>query len=165
MTAHVIPLIPAEPEADPPLRLMADLDSEGSVLGSLLNDHDGANWAAVSPLLRPEMFFAHANQRVYEAIAALHDAKKPTDAVSVAGVMRKRNTLHNSGGTAYVATILGLTQPTTAHPQVFAAEVAELWRQRALVACMERVAALMLTGELSHDAARLELREHFRSCK
>lgn len=44
-------------------------------------------------------------------------------------------------------------------------ELRELWRQRELVTCMQRVAIRVRAGELSHREARAALSDHFGSCK
>jgi replicative DNA helicase len=142
----------------------SDLDIEGAILSSLLMDDDGSRWARVAPLLRAEHFYGTANQRVFEAIEQLRNEGKPADPVLVAGYMRQHGTLTQSGGAAYIAETLALTQPACARPELFALELVELWKRRQLVAACTRV-VIKLRGGGGHQDAYTELREHFRSCK
>lgn len=160
------PAVALVQDAPPHQRDQYDLDLEGSILAALLcDDGAGTHWRALAPMLRGEHFYADANRLVYEAIAALRGAGKPADPVSVCALMRKADKLRLVGGAVYVAETLALAQPAVAHPQVFAAEVIELWRLRQLVDCMARLTVLVRAGELSSDGVRGELRELFRGFK
>lgn len=138
-----------------------DLDAEGSVLSAALNDSPRGWLGALTGLLRPEMFYATANQRIWEAVEALHCRGKPTDPVSVAGYMRQRGTLLAAGGTPYLGETLALCQPACAKPEAHAALILECWKERELVTCMERTAIELRHGSLTHEGAKLKLREHF----
>lgn len=155
---------PAEPEdaLEGHLIPIWDGPAEGVVLAALLRDEPAGCYARVSSTLRPEHFFATSNQHVYSAIVALHGQPGAVvDVVSVMGWMKKRGTLGPSGGSPYLA-ILTDTTPACANVAVHAATVVELWAQRQLLACMQRVAWEMRAGRLDHVGARRELAGHFR---
>jgi replicative DNA helicase len=160
MTA--VALVP-DKETIPPSLTLNDLDLEGAILSALLcDDPAGTAWQSVAPMLRGEHFWADANRLIFEAIEQLRREARRADPVSVVALLRKRDKLRAAGGAQYIAETLALTQPAVAHPQVFAAEIVELWRQRRLCDVMNRCAVLMRAGELTSEGARAELRELFK---
>lgn len=159
---------PTEPEdpLTPGHPLIANFDLEGTILSALLCDHeDGRVWRLLAPSLRAEHFCAHANQRVYEAIAALRggDPSKPAGAVFVAQYMREHGTLF-VGGAAYIAETLALCQLACARPELLVGELVELWRRRELLAAMQR-AAIELRGGMGFAEAVKGLREVVRTVR
>lgn len=136
------------------------LDSEGVFLSHCLMHPEQAG--ALVSMLKPEHFYATANQRVFEAYSALW-ADAP-DVVTVANWMRSRGTLTQVGGAAYLATLVDCT-PATVNPALHAAQILEAWRQRELMACMARQATLLRHGQATHDDCYQALREHFRTVK
>lgn len=138
------------------------LNSEGVFLSALLMHPE--RFAQVAPLLRPEQFYATANQRVMEAMLAVHAERGTVDEVLLANWMRANGTLTQVGGVAYLATLADC-QPATARPELHAAEIVEAWKQRELMSCMTRQAILLRHGQASHADCYAALREHFRSMK
>jgi replicative DNA helicase len=122
-------------------------DAEGAVLGALLFQSESAadrdHWPAVSAVLRAEHFYSTANQRVFEAITDLRAEGKPADPVMVVTAMRNRGTLQQAGGPAYVIQTLPLTTPATAYVELYARDVLELWRRRALIEECSRVVIML----------------------
>jgi replicative DNA helicase len=133
------------------------LDSEGVFLSHCLMHPEQAG--ALVSMLRPEHFYATANQRVFEAYAALW-AEQP-DVVTVVNWMRAHGTLAQVGGTPYLSTLVDCT-PATVNPALHAEQIREAWRQRELMACLARVAIRLRGGDLSHKEARRVLSEHFK---
>lgn len=136
------------------------LDSEGVFLSHCLMHPEQAG--ELVSMLKPEHFYATANQRVFEAYTALW-AEQP-DAVTVANWMRSHGTLQQSGGSPYLATLVDCT-PATANPALHAEQIKEAWRQRTLLECMTRQAILLRHGQATHADCYAVLKEHFKSCK
>jgi replicative DNA helicase len=81
-----------------------DLDAEKGVLGSILLDPNLADDVAL--LLRPEDFYAEANEKLYSHLLAMHDAGKRIDATLLMDRLRSAGDLEMIGGAAYLAEVL-----------------------------------------------------------
>jgi replicative DNA helicase len=136
------------------------LDSEGVFLSHCLMHPEQAG--ALVSMLKPEQFYADAHRHVFEAYSALW-ADQP-DVVTVANWMRSRGTLTQSGGSAYLATLIDCT-PATANPALHAAQIIEAWKQRTLLDCMTRQAILLRHGQATHADCYAALKEHFKVTK
>jgi replicative DNA helicase len=84
-----------------PLRLPPhSIEAESSVLGGLLLDCEA--FERVSDLLVASDFYRYEHQRVYEAIAALVNASKPADVITVFEHLRALGLEESTGGLGYL---------------------------------------------------------------
>jgi replicative DNA helicase len=80
------------------------LDSERSVLGSVLIDNEA--YAVAANILRPEMFYRDGHQRIWRHIGRLHEAGTPMDILTVKESLASAGELDDAGGYAYVAGLI-----------------------------------------------------------
>jgi len=76
------------------------IEGESSVLGGLLLDN--AAWDRVGDLLNPGDFYRHEHRLVFEAIAALINASKPADVITVYEHLQNQGKADDVGGLAYL---------------------------------------------------------------
>jgi replicative DNA helicase len=81
-----------------------NLEAEQCVLGSILVQ-EGLLEKTIG-LLSPDDFYGDAHQEIYAAMLALREKNNPQDLITVANLLKERNTLERAGGPAYLA---GLT--------------------------------------------------------
>lgn len=81
-----------------------NLEAEKGVLGSILLDPNLADDVAL--ILRPEDFYAEANQKLYGHLLAMHDDGKRIDATLLLERLRSTSDLELIGGAAYVAEVV-----------------------------------------------------------
>jgi replicative DNA helicase len=81
-----------------------NLDAEKGVLGSILLDPNLADDVAL--ILRPEDFYADANQKLYGHVLAMHDDGTRIDATLLLERLRSAGDLELIGGPAYIGEIL-----------------------------------------------------------
>ena len=81
-----------------------DLEAEKSVLGSLLLDPDLCDDVAL--IVRPEDFYADANQKLYAHVLAMHDEGSRVDTVLLVDRLKREGDLEAAGGSAYLAEVL-----------------------------------------------------------
>ncbi len=80
-----------------------NLEMETAVLGALMNEQDA--FGQVAEILRPESFYEHKNQLVYEAIRDLAAQQKPVDVITVVEQLDRKGHLDEVGGMPYVAAL------------------------------------------------------------
>ena len=80
------------------------LDAEKGVLGSLLLDPNLCD--DVILILRPEDFYAEANQKLYAHLTAMHDQGSRIDATLLLERLRSAGDLEAVGGMAYLAEVV-----------------------------------------------------------
>ncbi len=80
-----------------------NLDAEKGVLGSILLDPNLADDVAL--VLRPEDFYAEANEKLYRHLLAMHDEGKRIDATLLLERLRSTGDLELIGGAAYIAEV------------------------------------------------------------
>jgi replicative DNA helicase len=81
-----------------------NLDAEKGVLGSILLDPNVAD--DVVTIVKPEDFYAEANERFYRHVLAMHDDGSRIDATLLLERLRSAGDLELIGGAAYVAEVL-----------------------------------------------------------
>ena len=121
------------------------LDTEGIVLSHAL-EH-----GPIDGLL-PKHFYAHCNQRVYEAIRMLVVRGEPVDLVAVKRALQADGRLQQVGGVQYLA-MLTDTQPATANVASHAAAIREFYRRRVLSDAALRLRVELRTGAASSAEA------------
>ncbi len=90
----------------------SSLESERSLLGSLLIDKEGV--IRVADLLTRDDFYDDNNGLIYAAIIELCHKNRPIDIVTVSETLATLGQLDNVGGNAYLAE-LTIAVPTSAH--------------------------------------------------
>jgi len=81
-----------------------NLDAEKGVLGSILLDPNLADDVAL--VLRPEDFYAEANEKLYGHLLAMHDQGRRIDSTLLLERLRSTGDLELVGGAAYLAEVL-----------------------------------------------------------
>jgi len=76
---------------------------EEAVLGAIMLEKDA--YSVVSDILKPETFYEHKHQLIYESIQKLALEQKPIDMLTVTDALEKAGTLEEVGGAFYIATI------------------------------------------------------------
>ena len=94
-----------------------NMDAEQSVLGSLLIDRDAI--IRIAAMIRPDDFASAANSTLYRAILDLYNRREPTDFVTLADELVRRNRLEDIGGHAYLSALASAV-PTAVHVEYYA---------------------------------------------
>lgn len=107
-----------------------NLDAEKGVLGSLLLDPNLCDDVAL--ILRPDDFYADANQKLYAHLLAMHDDGSRIDATLLLERLRTGGDLEIIGGPAYLAEVLH-SVPYAANAAYYAEIVRNKATLRALI--------------------------------
>jgi hypothetical protein len=119
-----------------------DLDAEQCVLGAMLLSRDAIT--AVVDTFGDDadrVFYRPIHQLIYDVIVAQVGSDEPTDAVTVAAALSRRNMLHRLGGAPYLHTLIS-TVPTAANAAYYAEIVAEKATLRRVVEAGTRIVQL-----------------------
>lgn len=103
---------------------------EKVVLGALMIETDA--YSLVSEILRPESFYEHRHQLIYEAIRQLNIEQKPVDILTVAEKLRSNGTLEEVGGPYYITQLSGMVA-SSAHIEYHARIIAQKYLARELI--------------------------------
>lgn len=117
----------------------SDLDAEAAVLSAIILDPTRLD-SVLHILPKPEMFFSWANQRIYESLLEIDQARQQIDSIAVASRLQAKDQLHEVGGAAYIIQILDAT-PTTHHVADHARIVRDMHNRRLLVLECQRLVA------------------------
>lgn len=114
-------------------------EAETSVLGALLLDKDSI--IAVAEFLRADFFYDERHQEIYQAVIDLYEERTPVDVVTVAEKLKKRKSLKDVGGRAYLAE-LASSVPTSAHVEHYGKIVKDLATKRLLMTAATKLITL-----------------------
>jgi len=103
---------------------------EQAVLGALMIEKDA--YSLISEILRPESFYEHRHQLIYEAIRRLNIEQKPVDILTVAEQLRQSGTLEEAGGPFYITQLSSLVA-SSAHIEYHARIIAQKHLARELI--------------------------------
>jgi replicative DNA helicase len=117
----------------------ANLEAEESVLGALLIDPDAT--IKVASFLRSDDFYREKNGWIYQAVIDLHERRQPADFVTVVDELERRNQLQETGGAAYIISLINNT-PTAVHVEHYAHIVERTATLRRLIGAAGQIAAL-----------------------
>ena len=117
----------------------SDLDAEAAVLSAIILDPARLD-SVLHILPKPEMFFSWANQRIYESLLEIDQARQRIDSIALASRLQAKDQLHEVGGAAYIIQILDAT-PVVAHADDHARIVRDLHSRRLLVLECQRLVA------------------------
>jgi replicative DNA helicase len=106
------------------------LESEESVLGSILIDNDAINYALEK--LRPEDFYKPAHAIMFQAMTQLSEKREPIDIITLSNTLRKLNALENIGGIDAI-TRLASVVPSSANLPYYANIVKERSMKRKVI--------------------------------
>ncbi|MCL5773601.1 MAG: replicative DNA helicase [Firmicutes bacterium] len=107
-----------------------NIDAEQSVLGSLMIERDAI--AKIVEILHPGDFYKDSHQIIFSAIMALFEKGEPVDLVTLTEELRKKGSLENSGGVAYLTSLLNAV-PTAANVEYYANIIKEKSIMRSLI--------------------------------
>jgi replicative DNA helicase len=109
---------PVDPSGLPELsEIPHDFGAEQCVLGGMMLSRDAI--ADVVEVLRPGDHYRPAHQMVHEAILDLYARGEPTDAISVANELGRRNEISRIGGAPYLHTLISAV-PSAANAGYYA---------------------------------------------
>lgn len=113
-----------------------NLEMETAVLGALMNEQDV--FGQVAEILRPESFYEHKNQLVYEAIRDLAAQQKPVDVITVVEQLDQKGHLDEVGGMPYVAALSDAVI-SSAHVEYHARIIQQKFLARQLITYASRI--------------------------
>ncbi len=140
------------PQADAPGEALRphDAEAEAAVLGAVLINPEA--YFDVAQILRAEDFFILRHRWIWEAIARLHEQRRPVDLLTVAEELDRAGHLHDVGGAAYL-TALASNVPSSLHAEAYARLVEETAVRRRMLEAAERIAQLAHQRDLEVNAA------------
>lgn len=106
------------------------VELEQAVLGALMIEKDA--YYQVSEILRPESFYDHRHQIIYEIIRRLNLEEKPVDILTVTEALRATNQLEEIGGPFYITQLSGMVA-SSAHIEYHARIIAQKSTARELI--------------------------------
>lgn len=106
------------------------LDMEVAVLGALMVEQEA--YGLVAELLKPESFYDHRHQLIYQAIQTLNAEQKPVDIMTVVEQLERNGSLEEAGGEVYVMQINSQVA-SSAHIEYHAKIIAQKSLQRQLI--------------------------------
>ena len=106
------------------------LEFEEAVLGALMIEQDA--YSQVSEILRPESFYDHRHQLIYEAIRTLNLQQKPVDILTVTEHLNTMGNLEEVGGPFYITQLSGKVA-SSAHIEYHARIIAQKFLARELI--------------------------------
>ncbi|MDR2797537.1 MAG: replicative DNA helicase [Treponema sp.] len=115
-----------------------DTMAEQATLGALLLDKEAI--ATAIQYLRPDDFYSHANNKVYDAILNLFNKGLTADILTVSEELRQNGKLEEVGGPAYVASLTNVV-PSSANIEYYAQTVQNYALRRALIRVSNEVIA------------------------
>lgn len=122
---------PSAPEADSYGHLQPQaVELEQAVLGALLVEKDA--YYQVSEILRPESFYDHRHQLIYEAIRRLNLEERPVDILTVKDQLDSTKLLEDAGGPFYITQLSGMVS-SSAHIEYHARIIAQKALARELI--------------------------------
>lgn len=106
------------------------VDLEEAVLGALMLEKDALS--AVIDILKPEVFYKEAHQKIFEAIHTLFQKSSPIDILTVTSQLRQQGHLEMIGG-AYYITELTNRVVSAANIEYHARIISQKYIQRELI--------------------------------
>ncbi len=106
------------------------LELEQAVLGALMIEMDA--YPLVSDILKPESFYDHRHQLIYQAIASLALGQKPIDILTVSEQLKRMNNFEEVGGAYYITFLSGKVN-SSANIEFHARIIAQKFLARQLI--------------------------------
>ncbi len=124
------------------------VELEEAVLGALMIEKDA--YSLVCEILRPESFYEHKHQLIYEAIAELAMNQRPVDILTVKDQLAKQGNLEEIGGPFYI-TQLSSNVATSAHIEYHARIIAQKYLARQLISFSSNIQSKAFDETLDVD--------------
>lgn len=124
------------------------LELEEAVLGALMIEKDA--YSLISETLRPESFYDHRHQLIYEAIRTLNLQQKPVDILTVAEHLNTMGKLEEVGGPFYITQLSGKVA-SSAHIEYHARIIAQKFLARELITFTSQVQTKAFDGTVDVD--------------
>ena len=80
-------------------------EAERSLLGILLLGEEEP-WDEIANIIKESDFFQPAHKKIFESVKELHHKGQPSDVVTLANLLKKKNFLEQVGGTAYLSELI-----------------------------------------------------------
>lgn len=125
------------------------VEAESCVLGGLLLNNRA--WDVVGDLLAADDFFRYEHRLVFDAIAALVNATKPADVVTVFEHLQRAGHAAEAGGLAYIA---GLAQQVPSASNI--RRYAEIVRERSILRLLVSTSDEIATAAFNPDGRTVE---------
>jgi len=122
-------------------RILADLEAEEAVLGSILLDPSCLEKVVAILGENPQVFYKTAHKAIYEAILRLYQEDQPIDVVSVGAWLKKKQKDNLIGGLVYLYDLVDST-PTAANVEFYAERVREMALRREMIAVGREIVEL-----------------------
>ena len=107
-----------------------NLEMEQAVIGALMIEQDA--YSLVGEILRPESFYDHRHQLIYDAIRSLNSQQSPIDLLTVTEYLDRQSQLEEVGGPAYIAQLTS-SVTSSAHIEYHARIIAQKALARELI--------------------------------
>ena len=124
------------------------VEFEEAVLGALMIEQDA--FSIISEILKPECFYDHRHQVVYEAIRGLNSQQKPVDILTVTEYLRSMGKLEEVGGPFYIAQLSDKVS-SSAHIEYHARIIAQKFLARELITFTSTVQTKAFDGTVDVD--------------
>ena len=109
---------------------------ERAVIGALLIEQDA--YSQVSEILRPESFYDHRHQLLFDAVRSLSAQQRPVDILTVREYLDSQNNLEEAGGPAYLMQ-LSAAVTSSAHIEYHARIIAQKFLARELITFSSKI--------------------------
>ncbi|KAB7628366.1 replicative DNA helicase [Alkalilimnicola sp. S0819] len=120
------------------------IEAEQAVLGGLMLDNEA--WFQVSDKLTEADFYRGDHRRIFLAIAALAEAGKPLDVLTISEWLKENGQLEDAGGLGYLGSIAQQT-PSAANIAAYAEIVRDRSVRRQLVRSADEIIELVFEQE------------------
>ena len=124
------------------------VEIEEAVLGALMIEQDA--YSQVSEILKPESFYDHRHQLIFEAIRALNVQQRPVDILTVTQHLESMGKLTEVGGPFYI-TQLSSKVSSSAHIEYHARIIAQKFLARELITFSSMVQTKAFDGTTDVD--------------
>ena len=113
-----------------------NLEMERAVIGALMIEQDA--YSQVSELLRPESFYDHRHQLIFDAVRSLSAQQRPVDILTVREYLDSQGNLEEAGGPTYLMQ-LSANVTSSAHIEYHARIIAQKFLARELITFTSQV--------------------------
>lgn len=131
-------------------------DAEQAVIGGLMLDN--SSWDQIADRISSHDFYRHDHKLIFSAIAALNDAGKPCDAVTIGEWLESKGQLEEAGGLAYLGA-LAKDSPGAVNLKHYADIVREKSVMRQLISTGNDITTSAYAPEGRDAAALIEFAE------
>ncbi|MCQ2246247.1 MAG: replicative DNA helicase [Bacteroidaceae bacterium] len=106
------------------------LDCESALLGALMVERDAIT--QIGDMLKPESFYDHRHQLIFQAIMTLNMKQQPVDSITVVEQLKSTGNLEDAGSMFYIAELTE-KMVSSAHAEYYAKIIAQKHLARQLI--------------------------------